>query len=168
MKAIKMLAVLSFAFAAFAANAAADSYIYWMVSDNVYNLISGEPTTYDYVTVKANGSDTYLCWYNQGSSVNEGSSMYIDESGAGTSAAYWGKFEYSPDTTTFLFELWNEDGSLAGFLNTPWVPSSAIASGETPTGGTVYTLTGVVPEPTSGLLSLFGLAALALRRRRRA
>jgi len=167
MKAIKMLAVLSFAFAAFAANASGDSYLYWMVGDDVYNLISGEPTTFDYVTVKANGSDQYLSWYNQGSSVPEGTQMYVDESGYGTSAAYWGKFEYRADTT-FLFELWNEDGSLAGFLDSSWVPSTAIATGDTPSGGSVYTLTGVVPEPTSGLLSLFGLAALALRRRRRA
>ena len=165
----KIIAATVIALAARGAFAAVDSYIYWMVNDPV-NLISGEATTFDYAKVSVDGGSTYLNWYQYNSqtgySASFGDVMPASDGGTSTPVAYWGLFEYTPGMS-FLFELYNEDGSLAGFLNTPWVSSSSIASGSSQSGLTPYVLTGVVPEPTSGLLSLFGLAALALRRRRR-
>jgi len=165
----KLIAAAAIALAANGAFAAADSYIYWMVGSSVYNLISGEATTYSYAKVSADGGSTYLNWYQYndgvGYSTSYGDQMWANEDGS-TPAAYWGVFNYTSEMA-FLFELYNDDGSVVGFLNTQWISPSSIANGSSPAGGDPYVLTGVVPEPTSGLLSLFGLAALALRRRRR-
>ena len=164
--ATKLIAAATIAIVSTSAFAASDSYLYWMV-DNPVNLISGEDTTFDYAMVKA--GDNYLNWYQYDgiSSVSQGTKLWANEDGRSTEAAYWGTFDYAPGMN-FLFELYNEDGSVAGFLNTPWVSFASIASGTSASGATAYNLTGVVPEPTSGLLALFGLAALALRRRRMA
>lgn len=166
----KILTATVIALAAHGAFAAADSYLYWMVDGSVKNLISGEPTTYSYAKVSADGGASYLNWYQYdglaGYSTSQGDKMYATADNS-TIEAYWGIFSYSEEMS-FLFELYNADGTIAGFLNTPWVSSSAIANGSDPSGVTAYKLTGVVPEPTSGLLSLFGLAMLALRRRKMA
>ena len=167
---IKFFSMAAIAAFAMSSARAEDSYLYWLVDSSVHNLISGEAATFDYATVKVSGSDTYLSWYNQGSSTANGWQMYVNDAG-GTSAAYWGTFNYTSGST-FLFELWNEvsggDDTLVGFLETPWVSSSSIASGTDASGATPYVLTGVVPEPTSGLMMLLGLAALALKRRKQA
>ena len=80
--------------------------------------------------------------------------------------SYWGAFEYDA-SKPFVFELLGSDAStIVGYLSTTWVPSSAIASGTNPSGATPFMLTSVVPEPTSGLLMLLGVAGLALKRKR--
>lgn len=173
----KMVVALSIAFAAIAANAEVDSYIWWMVQDPISNLLSGEETTWS--TARVNYGGVYDPVLNE---VVDGSwlTMYYGDTaidsempkGALTSGAAtaWG-FDSSLGYDSFIFELLDDSGDLAGFLyqKYDWV-ADAIDNGQ---GGGVpskgaFVLTGVVPEPTSGLLSLFGLAALALRRRRRA
>ena len=164
--ATRLIAAATIAIVSTSAFAASDSYLYWMV-DNPVNLISGEATTFDYAKVSVDGGQTYLTWYQYGSDSGSEKMYTVDGDGVSTGSAFWGTFEYTPGMN-FLFELYNEDGSVAGFLNTPWVSFASIASGTSASGATAYNLTGVVPEPTSGLLALFGLAALALRRRRMA
>ena len=163
----KIIAAVALAFAAQGVFAA-DSYLYWMVDPSVYNSISQEPTTFDYAKVSVDGGSTYLNWYQydslSGYSVSQGDKMYAS-AGGGTEAAYWGVFDYSPGTT-FLFELYNDDNSVAGFMNVDWVNTSAIASGFSTAGVSPFALTSVVPEPTSGLLMLIGMAGLALKRKR--
>lgn len=166
MKITKTLIMAAVAMLAARGAFAVDSYLYWMASDSIVNYLAVERGDYtvqqwDYAKVSYDGN--YLTMWNGGFNTKADSIEYAD---ATTAASWWGNFAYTPGST-FLFELYNDDDSLVGFYNA-WVNPSAIASGAGATGAEPYRLTGVVPEPTSGLLSLFGLAALALRRRRRA
>lgn len=168
MKIKNLVIAATLAITASGAFAAADSYLYWMVDKSVHNLISGESTSYSYATVSLDG--TYLSPYvGETASSTYGVGANQDRS---TTPYYWGVFESG---NTFLFELWNYvqggDDTIAGFR---YVPYSELSAYIATTGGqstplsTPYGLTGVVPEPTSGLLMLFGLAGLALRRRKMA
>ena len=177
----KMVAASVLAMVASTALAEVDSYLYWMVADNVvyWNGVNVGRTVkdvngeYAYASVKYSGTDTYLTWYTAaGTTADNYTKMGVNASG-GTQAAYWG---IDRDIgTSLVFELYSMSGGqseLIGWLD--WdsgVPLAALApyisttlegtSGETP-----FVISGVVPEPTSGLLSLFGLAVLALRRKK--
>ena len=166
----KMMAFAAVLLAATVAKAEADSYIYWMVGSDVKNLISGEDVVWNYAKVR-DGSN-YLTWW----AGDDTSAFATSEPGGdklsgtvagGTADLYWGTFDYN-DYNTLVFELYLDD-TLVGWSSAyQWIPASAVVNGTSASGANAMVLTGVVPEPTSGLLSLFGLAALALRRRRRA
>lgn len=159
----KAMMVLALALAANVASAAADSYLYWMLGDNIRNNLGGDTVQYEYATVKLDGE--YLSLY-KGDAV-QGTEV---ASSLADTAGYWGKFDASASHSTFLFELWN-DGATdpVGWLTMNYADmQNFISNGTTPHGTFNVASYGVVPEPTSGLLSLFGLAALALRRRKRA
>lgn len=166
----KLVAAAVIALVANSAVAAVDSYLYWMVSPDVYNYLDSSSVNYTYATVRLAGEGNeqkYLSWYNQGSETAGGEHLpYV--AGVGTYPLYWGSDSFAYNVgSTFLFELWSEGGDVVGFANaTPG--SSYFVNGTSATGGSPYVLTGVVPEPTSGLLSLFGLAMLALLRRKMA
>ena len=70
--------------------------------------------------------------------------------------------------SSFLVELWSEDGTKLGYQDIDSsLVGSAIFNGTSQTGASPYVIEGgftAVPEPTSGILLMFGLAALALRR----
>lgn len=170
----KMMAFAAVLLAATVAKAEADSYIYWMVGSDVNNLISGEAVNWNYARVR--DGDTYLNWWagdaSDIASSEPGGTWLSGTVAGGTSDLYWGTFEKN-SYNTLVFELWlgetTDSASLVGWSSAyQWIPSSAVVRGTSASGANAMVLTGVVPEPTSGLLSLFGLAALALRRRRRA
>lgn len=165
----KMVAFAAVLLAATVAKAEADSYIYWMVGSDVNNLISGEAVNWNYARVR--DGDTYLNWWagdaSDIASSEPGGTWLSGTVAGGTSDLYWGTFDYN-DYNTLVFELYLDD-TLVGWSSAyQLIPSSAVVRGTDASGVNPMVLTGVVPEPTSGLLSLFGLAALALRRRRRA
>ena len=184
----KILILAMAACAAMLTATAEENFLYWMVdvSDNT-------DYSFSYATIKAmnsNGTTSdYLSFYGTGdasTSVGTKSAStaylsYIDSNGTGANTgtktsggAFTGIDGYVG--STFLVELWADSstdasdptrvawGSLAYSLL-----KDSVSSGLNQSGATLYTVTGsqLIPEPTSGLLALLGLAALALRRKQR-
>ena len=145
---------------------ATDSYLYWIVSDT-----GDYDNTWEYARISGNDGNSYLNLYNG----DTGAALTL---GGGTRATKTEAMDVglyanigSQLGSTYLVELlWGETtvattsldgGSLASYLT-----SSLLSPAGSPKAVGGFTATGVVPEPTSGMLSLFGLALLALRRRR--
>ena len=151
---------------------AADSYLYWMASDKIVNPLGGNDVEYSYVRVNyggsldADGEVTGGSWLSPYVDGVKSSGTAMTAAGAQAGASYWGDIGSYSSETAFIFELYNDQFELVGW-NTLKNAESFLGTSSTLASG-AYTLTTVVPEPTSGLLSLFGLAMLALRRRRRA
>ena len=173
MNIIKIVFSMALTFAA--ATASAD-LLYWQVGGAVGNDMSGrqgEEIDFAYATVKADGTKLYNYtsegpseyWklYSTGYMADPGSGM---SNTTGSGAAYFGAFDV---VTSFLVELWDTGGTRVGWqrysaddvANNIWHSNTPAESGATP-----FVVTDVVPEPTSGLLLLFGLAGLAIRRKR--
>ena len=171
MKTTKLLAVLSVALAVSSARATIDNYLYWMV----YNANDGvSDVNFEYATIKGDGNLLNIYKPDSGTVVGTDVGSYEAIAGTGIGNSTYGApstgvyagFE-SGSINTFLIELW-VDTQRVGYqsYDLASVGNHIYSSGAV--GTSALTVTDVVPEPTSGLLSLFGLAALALRRRRRA
>lgn len=154
----RILMVLGVALLASAASAD-DSYLWWMVDSDADSKFK-----YTYAVVKATQSDT----------ASGGTKLDGKGIGAGTGAFSWAYIGGFDSSFSYYIELLRgtEDGGYEA------VAASSLASWEslrdffTANGvlgtGTPWTGTGyhAVPEPTSGLLLLLGVAGLALRRKR--
>lgn len=167
---MKFGAVLALAFASGAASA---DYIYAIVDDVYYADDTSTHPTFDYLTVKGKVDSDYniLSLYLADSSVSttqfpsDGASS---SSGAPTDGFYVG---LADDTTysSFLFELFNTGSEdVVGYQEFSWsdVASYVFGSNADRASASPLVVSQVVPEPTSGLLLLFGGALLALRRRK--
>ena len=160
MKKLFVLALLSVAFNAMAT----DQYIYWMVGDNA--TLDGQKlaeNTY-YAKVKADGS--YLNFYaSPDAGVDYGEWATVDTTF--NMPTFAGKFETLP--TSFIVELYNSqsiaDGSWVGQATLNWDPSYITSGGRTIADYATVAQFQSIPEPTSGLLLLLGVAGLALRRK---
>ena len=151
-------------------------YLYAMVGDaeNVYN---GDPINFNYAKLSAydgNGwSYLYYYTYEGGSAVKSSTPALSATGGSGTStgAVYFDIGGTGDQYQTFLFELYTssqtgaervgwQQYSLATVRNSLYenVPESNV--------NTAFKVSQVIPEPTSGILLLLGMAGLALRRRR--
>lgn len=169
--------VASLAVALASASASAGGFLYCMIEDasDIYN--DGAPITFDYATISIDGGDNYLYFYNT-SGASTGNQMASEESttksgyyssvGAGDDLPYYAKIESAEsDYTAFLFQLWSEEGDVVGWRTyDKGYLADHIFDNTSMTGDSAFVVSRVIPEPTSGLLMLFGLAGLALRRRK--
>ena len=172
MKTIKFMAMFAAAVAVGASFAGVDSYLYYMLDENLtYSNQAGSPLAgtavpvdeYTYAMVSTDGGHSYL-------------TLYSDQGSAGGDELLIGSFGYAgfsstPSFTTFLFEVYNAEGDKLGWTTLPYSTASAsqhIYRDPSTPGNTMFHITSLIPEPTSGLLFLLGAAGLALRRRRMA
>ena len=167
MKTLKFMFMLAAAAAAGASQADVDSYLYWMADPAAtYSEAGGAPGTpvkeYSYAKVSTDGGSTYLSLY--GSSGSLGTDI-LDKGEVGIAG-----FSRDPAFSSFLFEFFNDNDDKVAWAALPYSQAlQYIYSDPTRPGGTdVYSVSQVIPEPSSGLLLLLGMAGLALRRRRNA
>ena len=171
---MKKLIALAFALSC-GALMAEDQYLMWMLGNDIkldegtYKLTEN---TVAKIRVGADGSGDYLSLYG-----NPGEDAIGTQFGAQDSQGfpmYAGVTGYANDASFFL-ELWNDNGET-------WVGQSSLGtvaalqayisdmkfniagSGASTSTLPVSSFT-AVPEPTSGLLLLLGVAGLALRRK---
>ena len=166
MKTNKLIAVLAIALVATIARAA-DSYLYWMVEGATYNT---DAVNFSYATVSTDGGSSYLSLYSPGASSSETTYLLSDGSNASYGAPAGVYAGFDGEVGSFLVELWNESDERVGYQDYSYSALASYIYNGTTGGSAVapFGVTSVVPEPTSGLLTLFGLAGLALRRKRKA
>jgi len=170
-----MKKVLSIAVLLGAMSASAESYLYWMVGDTgnfsydnaqvrVFN--DGEPI--DYLSL----------YYADGTAVGDTkvSAKYAETAQKAELGLYAKLGSLLGEDYYYIIELRNDDGAFvaqSGELSYSAALNNIVDSGlGIPSGGTGWDPTSGggtynVPEPTSGIMMLLGVAALALRRRRR-
>ena len=142
-------------------------YLYWMV-DETHDT---DQYQFAYATVKT-GDSSYLNLYDQ--SGDTGSyKFYISDyatanTGLSTSAGYAGLGDGNYSDSTFLFELWNQYDEKVGWKSVGYsaLAGNIFANTQSGSGSTPFVVSNVIPEPTSGMLLLIGIAGLALRRRK--
>lgn len=141
---------------------ATEQYLYWMVSG------AGDYSgTWTAVRMKETSSDSYLTLYSGGAGTELGttaSSAYAT-SISGLYAALGASIgsEYLVDL------MWGDtavaSATVAGGDMTSYLTASLLKPAGSPMEVSGFAATGAVPEPTSGLLLLLGVAALAIRRK---
>ena len=160
MNSLKYILAAAAVFALGSVVAAEDSYLYWMVSNAHYYEEPGYSIQFDYATISIDDGTTYL----SPAVASDGTRLSSD------GGVYSGLFD-SVNVKSFLVELWDDSkDDRVGWMRysasslKDYFYQNAGAHGE----GSPFVVSQVVPEPTSGLLMLLGMAGLALRRRKMA
>lgn len=170
MKSILSIAILATALCA----SADDQYLYWMIDDSS-ELVAADGTTKTpltgsyYAKVKTNSGD-YLNFYETpgGSPIGGVDNFAFKVADIKDNIpTFAGVFTGTP--VSFIIELYSDAGSAPG----SWVGQATLEwnSDYITSGGMGHATPGsvnsfsAVPEPTSGLLLLLGVAGLALRRK---
>ena len=161
-----------------------DSYLYWMLGDTLSWETGVSEPSYDAARVgvlSTDGTTTYLSLYDiNANSVGDSTTkayVFTSDAGTGTLAAQVAS-TYQTTGYSFFIELLNDGTTVGRSSDSSMLQWSALSAytgttlggmsepGDAWNGGTFTTA--AIPEPTSGLLVLFGLSALALRRKRMA
>ena len=170
----KLLMAMALAGAAMVASAE-DKFLYWMV-----DVSDSRDYAFNYATIKAkdasgNESD-YLWLYGQENADKIAQRLYASNDAGTTTGggAFAGLENYGSDSQ-FLFELWTDGATdspsrvgWTGWLTYDRIANNIFSAGNL-SGASPFTVgsTMLVPEPTGGLLTLLGLAVLALRRKQK-
>lgn len=172
MKAIKFIAMFAASLAIEASFADVDSYLYYMLdgdlkwSELAGSTLSGHdvPVNEDtYTKVSTDGGSSYLTLYSaQGGSTDLDILTYGNTGRAGFSSEVL--------FPSFLFEVYDGDDNKLGWTTLAYADAAnyIYSDPSNNSGVSVYKVTQLIPEPTSGLLFLLGAAGLALRRRKMA
>ena len=189
---MKRLFLMVCVFSALTALAAEDSYLYWMVADEITVLdaqgdavafswddkVTAKVVAYDSSTWKPGDSEAPLFLYGQDPStgglkpvegenyvkLNGDNSPYYALIGSGVQESAW----------SYFIELYNDQGfigrSSEGLDYATAVSRDYLMGSDLQPGGGLWSVsqftTTPAPEPNSALLMLIGCAALALRRRK--
>ena len=173
MKKLIAVAVAALSLGAFAD----DSYLYWMTPSSVSWKESGtEDLSYSYVAIgvmdNATGQNvSYLANTTFGVATTTESAQLV---GSGSGSWYANLSTYASNAYSFYIELFNDQAASVGrstdILSYDAARAYATTFGTQAPSATAWAptsfTTAAIPEPTSGLLMLFGLSALALRRKR--
>ena len=173
----RLALILAMAVAAATAQA---SVLFWQVHD-VYDVARGNKIAFDYLTIK--NADTGEMLYFYEGTIKGSNQEWLSDDGDPYSASNLvsGDFTYNGSESSiksFLVQLYDEhDNRVAWqYYNANDLSDHILdnagdafdAFSEGGSGGKAYpaVFSAMIPEPSSGMLMLFGLAALALRRRR--
>lgn len=169
MKKLILSMAMAAAFAAFADDTTTYQALYWQV--NAEDTASFGTAAYAVLYASLDGGNVKIA--GDGQLVNAGAVGQTQTVLQGTDATFsWGASDFT--TASFFIELLNESEGLVA--QSASVTYSALLAGghiatqgagmPSPTTATPYAFGAyAVPEPTSGLLMLLGLAGLALRRK---
>ena len=137
-----------------------------VASCDYLGLVSGNKVPVDgdtYTKVSTDGGSSYLTLYSaQGGSTREDILTYGNTGRAGFSSEVL--------FPSFLFEVYDGDDQKIGWTTLAYADAAnyIYSDPSNNSGVSVYKVTQLIPEPTSGLLFLLGAAGLALRRRKMA
>ena len=147
-------------------------YLYWMIDDSSYR--DWENPSFTYARMRVDGTSQYLQLSYADAPTEWGSGLQAtDDIGKAIDGA-WAEIDsvYAEDPQTrFVLELYASDQAQparSASFTYEMLKDSIVQTipSQTEQFPSAFGAWSVVPEPTSGLLTLFGVALLALKRKR--
>lgn len=176
------LKFLSMAAATLMCGTVSAGYLYFWVENAYYKDENVQfDVNFDHATVSLDGY-SYLYLY-QPAQTGPSTVYQLDSAatastpdpnsswGATSQLGVYAEFKDDSPYTTFLVELWSstDESTRIGWQNyslAKLLEDGNIATSTSATGKKALVVSQVIPEPTSGILLLLGMAGLALRRRK--